>query len=377
MSPSDETTAAPSAGGERLRAAAGSVPARGEPARWRQVTLLALAGALDERAEHAVDLGVALLALDHPVEAELVLNRADDGDPWVGWWRLMAAGQAGTAERFEEELERLQGVLRALENDPDAREVARRVADLAQERAAFVGDPSGDGARFAVLGHRARPRRRMLIAGRSGVTYLADPGWDSLRPVRLGPTSGVSVGNRALLSPLELIAAVRRGDAGLGRDVPADAPPPLAPDALLEALREDVAARDRRLIELAREVADERQRLHEERVAFEAERKAWELERAGERMRRRRAARSDAPPAHEHAVRPPRTAGDALALLGLRAGATPADIERAWREQVVLCHPDRVGGLHPNIRGQAEGLTVALNAARDLLLAERPARSRR
>jgi hypothetical protein len=49
-------------------------------------------------------------------------------------------------------------------------------------------------------------------------------------------------------------------------------------------------------------------------------------------------------------------------------------VERAYREQVTRCHPDRVAGLHPTIRGQAEGLTVALNAARDLLLGRVPVR---
>lgn len=49
-------------------------------------------------------------------------------------------------------------------------------------------------------------------------------------------------------------------------------------------------------------------------------------------------------------------------------------MERAYREQVTRCHPDRVAGLHPTIRGQAEGLTVALNAARDLMLGRAPVR---
>ena len=70
----------------------------------------------------------------------------------------------------------------------------------------------------------------------------------------------------------------------------------------------------------------------------------------------------------------PRTEAEASALLGLPQGAAPDEVERAYREQVSRCHPDRVAGLHPSIQGQAEGLTVALNAARDLLLGRSPRR---
>ena len=70
----------------------------------------------------------------------------------------------------------------------------------------------------------------------------------------------------------------------------------------------------------------------------------------------------------------PRTEAEASALLGLPRGAAPDEVERAYREQVSRCHPDRVAGLHPAIQGQAEGLTVALNAARDLLLGRSPRR---
>jgi curved DNA-binding protein CbpA len=70
----------------------------------------------------------------------------------------------------------------------------------------------------------------------------------------------------------------------------------------------------------------------------------------------------------------PRTAAEAADLLGVAAGAPAAEVERAYRDQVTRCHPDRVAGLHPTIRGQAEGLTVALNAARDLLLGRVPRR---
>jgi curved DNA-binding protein CbpA len=73
-------------------------------------------------------------------------------------------------------------------------------------------------------------------------------------------------------------------------------------------------------------------------------------------------------------VAPPRTSSEAAALLGLPDGAAPSEVERAWRDQVIRCHPDRVAGLHPAIQGQAEGLTVALNAARDLMLGRAPRR---
>jgi DnaJ-domain-containing protein 1 len=157
--------------------------------------------------------------------------------------------------------------------------------------------------------------------------------------------------------------------------VPGDAPSAFDPDVLLTALREDVDVRDRRLVALAREVAEERERLREDRVRLAEDREAFELERASERMRRSRAtAAGTASPAP---VDIPRTARDALALLALAPGATPSQVERAWRDQVVRCHPDRVVDLHPEIRGRAEGLTVALNAARDLLLGGAPSRARR
>ena len=68
----------------------------------------------------------------------------------------------------------------------------------------------------------------------------------------------------------------------------------------------------------------------------------------------------------------PRTAAEAAALLGVPRGAPATEVERAYREQVTRCHPDRVAGLHPAIQGQAEGLTVALNAARDLCSGRAP-----
>jgi len=200
-----------------------------------------------------------------------------------------------------------------------------------------------------------------------------------VRLVRLGPAEGTAAGNRAVLAPIELIAAVRRGDAGPGWNVPPDVPPALAPDDMLDALHEGTDVRDRRLVALAHEVAEERERLREERAALAEAREAFELERAGDRMRRARSASASSSaatvgvevPAAAHRTRRPG------ASAGLPSGAPPSEVERAWREQVVRCHPDRVGDLHPAIRGQAQGLTVALNAARDLLLGAGAVRARR
>ncbi|MFP5451274.1 MAG: hypothetical protein ACLGG9_05920 [Thermoleophilia bacterium] len=356
---------------DRFLAAAGPVPARGADARWRQVALLSASSAMGDPARAATSLAAVLAALDRPRAARVALAQAAGDDPWAIWWGVLTAGQEGDLDGFAEAR---RAAAAGDVAGPDAREVRRRLADLETEIAALAGDPGGAGARFSVLGHRARPERRMLIGGRSSAVYLVDPGWDAVRLVRLGPPEGTAVGNRALLAPEELIAAVRRGDAGPGWDVPDDAPPALDPDTLLGALREDVDVRDRRLVALAREVAEERERLREDRVRLAEDREAFELECASERMRRSRAA-GTAPPAGG-AVGIPRTARDALALLALPAGATPAQVERAWRRQVVRCHPDRVVDLHPDIQGRAQGLTVALNAARDLLLGAAPTRVR-
>ncbi len=99
---------------------------------------------------------------------------------------------------------------------PDAREVvAAPRGPRRTSSTALAGGPDA-GARFALLGHRARPERRMLLGGRSSSAFLVDPGWDDLRLVRLAPSEGPSLGNRAHMSLLEVIAAVRRGEAGPG-----------------------------------------------------------------------------------------------------------------------------------------------------------------
>ncbi len=338
--------------------AAGPAPARGLESRWRQVALLSAGTALGDDPRAATGLAAALLALDHPAAADAALAHADPGDPWTRWWRVLAAGQAPGAAGLRTALDSA----RALPAEgPDAREVARRLEDLDDELAAMDGgDPSGR-ARLAVLGHRARPQRRMLIGGRSSAAFLVDPGWDGLRLVRLAPSEGPGLGNRAHLTMPEVIAAVRRGESGPGWTVPADEPPAIEPADMLSALREDPAVRDRRLVDLAREVAEERERLTAERAALAEERAILATERA-----RRPRPRPAAAPADPVAV--PRTAADAAALLGVADGAPAAEVERAWRDQVTRCHPDRVAELHPAIRTRAESLTVALNAARDVLL---------
>lgn len=334
--------------------------------RVRRATLLAVAAAVGGERTAALELAAALVALDSPREALSVVGRQAESDPWATWWGVVAAGQLGDSSLLQGAL--AQARQRTLEGD-GAREVGRRLDDLAQELAALFHPRGDEDARFAVLGHRSQPQRRMLIGGRSSATFLVDPGWESLRLVRLGPTDGPSVGNRAHLSSAEIQAAVRRGEAGPGWEVPPDSPLALEPQALLAALREDVAARDRRLLELAQEVAAEREELRAERRAVAEAREALDIEAQRARYRAAQAARAAGVPSGTMAaaVAAPTTAAEARALLGVDLGASTAAIEAAWREQVVLCHPDRVAKLHPAIRTQAEGLTVALNAARDLL----------
>jgi len=342
-------------------AAAGPAPARGTESRWRQVALLSASAAMGDSPRAAAGLAATLLALDHPAAASVVLERAEADDPWARWWGVLATGQSSGAQGLDEAVDAAR---RAPPQGPDGREVARRLEDLVHELAALSGEES-PAARFTILGHRARPRRRVLLAGRSSAAFLIEPGWESVRLIRLGPSEGPALGNRAHMTILEIVAAIRRGEAGPGWDVADDEPQELDPEAMLVALREDPAARDRRLVRLAQEVAEERERLIEERAALAEERASI----AAERSRRRRVRPvppASAAPAAEVPV--PRSAGEAAALLGLEAGAPPDEVDRAYRDQVSRCHPDRVAGLHPAIRGQAEGLTVALNAARDLML---------
>jgi hypothetical protein len=351
--------------------AAGPAPARREDERWRQVALLGVSAAAfgDDRAR--AGLAAALLALDCPLEAGRIATSGASDDPWSRWWRALAVGQAAGAEGLRAAL----AAARAEPGEgPDAREVARRLADLDAELRALAGEEGGEDARFGLLGHRARPERRILAVGRSSAAFLLDPGWDELRLVRLAPSDGPTGGNGAHLSVGELIAAVRRGDAGPGRTVPPDEPGAPDPALMLEALREDPAARNRRLMELASEVQEERSRLREERARLEVERAAVIAEAA--RLRRQRPAQPRRGPEREPA-RPrvvPRTRAEAAALLGLEEAATLDAVERSYREQIMRCHPDRVAHLHPEIRRQAQDLTVALNHARDLMLDREPRR---
>ncbi len=323
------------------------------------MALLLASTALAESPRSLPELAAALLSVDHPAEALAALDHASRDEPWVRWWRAIALGQAGR-------LEDLAGAIDHAAEDatgPDARDVARRLADLGEELGT-LRDGSGDG-RFAILGHRARPDRRALLGGRSSAAFLVDPSWERLRVIRLAPSDGPRAGNRAHLAHDETLEAVRRGDPGASREVPDDVPPPLGPDELLGALREDRLVRDRGLLELAEEVREERHGLRVERMALEDER---------DKVRSLLRAASAAPP--DNAL-VPRTPAAASRLLDLAPGASPEDVERAYRAAIVRCHPDRVADLHPEIHGTAEQLTVALNAARDMLAAAATAERRR
>src|SRR5262245_11704149 len=339
---------------------AGPAPARAEADRWRQVALLSVAAAVegDERAR--VELAAALVALDCPAEAEALLARARDDDPWARWWGVLAAGQLGDLDRLDAALHDARAAVAP--TSPDGREVARRLADLDGELAELAGaEPNG--ARFALLGHRARPERRVLAVGRSSAAFLLDPSWERLRVVRLAPSDGPSAGNAAHQQLGALIEAVRRGESGPGRPVPADVARTLEPSPMLEALREEPGRRDERLLRLAAEVREERERLADERISLERERAAL----SGERARLRRARPAARPAPAPVAVAIPTTPKEAAEVLGVERGAPPDEVERSWRELIARCHPDRVEGLHPEIRRRAADLTLAANAARDLL----------
>lgn len=349
--------------------AAGPAPARHPDQRWRQVALLGVSAAAYGAPRAHSGLAAALLAVDCPGEGGRVAVAAGPDDAWARWWRVLAVGQGTGADGLDAALESARREPTAA--GPDGREVARRLDDLAAELDELSGG-SEAGARFALLGHRARPERRVLLVGRSSAAFLVDPEWERFRLVRLAPSDGPSAGNRAHLPLRDVIAAVRRGEAGAGRDVPGDEPTALEPGSMLEALREDPENRDRRLIDLANEVRAERERLAGERAVLEEERAAVQAER--QRLRRVRPV--PPPPPRPAPARLPRTPAQAAAVLGIPEGAAPDEVERSYREQVVRCHPDRVAGLHPDIQERAAHLTVSLNAARDLLLDRAPRRRR-
>jgi DnaJ-domain-containing protein 1 len=351
---------------------AGPAPARSEVDRWRQVALLGVASATGAGDVARVGLAAALLSLDHPREAGTLLAEADPDDPWARWWTVLAVGQSAGAEGLDGALAAARA--HVAPRGPDGREVARRLADLQDELAELAGDAAGQ-ARFVVLGHRARPHRRALVGGRSSAVFLVDPSWDSLPLVRLGPSDGPGAGNAAHLTRDEVLEAVRRGDAGPGRRVPEDRPPALTPAPLLEALREDPATRDGRLLRLATEVQAERERLAAERA--EIARAQREVAEERSRVRRERARAQAGPTSNGRPARPrtaPRTREEAAALLGVAVDASAATVQRRWREQVASCHPDRVQDLHPDLRARAEDLAASLNAARDLLTSSAGAR---
>ena len=62
---------------------------------------------------------------------------------------------------------------------------------------------------------------------------------------------------------------------------------------------------------------------------------------------------------------PPRRPGtwDPHAVLGLPRGATAEDVNRAYREQMKLYHPDRVADLGEELRRVAHEKTVAIQRA--------------
>jgi hypothetical protein len=337
---------------EDLVMSAGTAPASGERGRWRQVALLATAAALGAGSRVRADLAATLHALDAPDAALHVAHQAD-GDPWSRWWVALSAGQAAPPRVLGDELEGC-----ATGSGPDAREVTRRITDL---RAELEDLAAGTGlGRFGLLGVSHAAPRRALIVGRSSAVFLVTPTWDALELIRLGPSDGPQGGNRAHLPLAEVVAMIRRGERGGDRPIPPDAPVPFDAARFLDGLREDRGVRDRQLLELADEVRQERVQLAQDRATLRTEKsQVAEILRQVAALRAQGAAGS---------TPLPESRADAAALLEIPMGAGPDEIDRAFRTQIFRCHPDRVAGLHPDIRGQAEGLTVALNAARELLL---------
>jgi DnaJ-domain-containing protein 1 len=341
--------------------AAGPRLARSPSGLWRQVALLGVASAVAGGRAERLGLASALLALDHPDEAATIVSRMGD-DPWALWLGVLAVGQADGA--------RLGAALAAARSAPlkgaDGREVARRLGDLAHELAALQGEDHD--ARFALLGHSAGPPPRVLLVGRSSAAYVADPSADGVGVVRLAPYEGTNAGNQAHEMLLEIVRSIGDGAAGLVREVPSDRPEGMAPAAMLDALREDPSVDLERMKQLAEDVRRERQELASKIDEVENELASLIAERA--RLRR---VPTPSPTSNGDASdRPlPRTGPEAAAVLGLGRNPSTEQIERTYRELVRSCHPDRVAGLHPAIRREAEGLTVAINAAREILLGAR------
>jgi DnaJ-domain-containing protein 1 len=114
------------------------------------------------------------------------------------------------------------------------------------------------------------------------------------------------------------------------------------------------------LLELADEVRAEREQLAQDRARLKTEKS-----QVAAILRQVAAIRADGVAAGTPL---PRTRAEAAALLEIAPTADAAQVERAFRAQIVRCHPDRVADLHPDIRGQAQGMTVALNSAREIML---------
>lgn len=337
---------------EQLVSHAGSIPAAARSGRWRQVALLATAAALSPDLRIRADLAGVLHGLDLPDAAAVVAATAV-GDPWAQWWEVLAAGQSGEVQGYE-----LPHLEAQVGSGPDAREVARRREDLAIELH-DIHHGTGEG-RFALLGVTHDAPRRALLVGRSSAVFLVEPAWDELALVRLGPSDGPAGGNRAHLTLEDVMTQIARGERGAERPVPADLPDQFVALAMLESLREDRGVRDQRLLRLADEVRDEREQLAEDRVRLRTEKS-----QVAAILRQVAAMRAQPIPGETPL---PTTLQDAASLLEIGPDASPTEIERAFRAQIVRCHPDRVADLHPRIRGQAEGMTVALNAARELMM---------
>ena len=186
---------------------------------------------------------------------------------------------------------------------------------------------------------------------------------------------------RPTWSSAKCLEAVRRGDAGPGRTVPGDAPEPSAAGTHAGRAARGSCNRDGRLLRLATRSAKSVNAWPTSApgsppIAPTCP-KSGPGSNASERRplapatngRRPRAARRQPPVV-------PKTAAEAAALLGVAIDASHIDVQRHWRDQVAKCHPDLVEGLHPALRQRAQDLAVALNAARDLLIAaaRRPGR---
>ncbi len=323
------------------------------------MALLALAASLGDRSARPA-LAAVLQSLDHPVEAGRALAAAPDDDPWTRWWAVLAVGQGEGAAGLDGALVAARAVAHG---GPDGREVARRLEDLGDEVVALRGGEAPQ-ARFALLGHRARPERRVMLVGRSSSSFIVDPSWDSLALVRLAPSDGPGMSNSAHLRLDEVIALVRQGQSGQGRPVPADVPPPADPDVMMNLLRSDGSPRDRALTSLAEEVREERARLSERHEALDDEWGAMQAEKA--RLRTLAQGLLDA--RQSGGIIAPASATEAADLLGVGPRPSAAEVERAWRRQVARCHPDRLTGMHPDLQARAADMTVALNQARDILV---------